>query len=136
MTRIEIASAVEEIVAAVANEHGLFGACDVITPESTLHDQFGMDEADIIELILRAEDRFGINLPDDGIGFSSTLTDVVDLIAERLSEKQASLARAHTVGVLPILESPCISAEVPSTFSTSASDQLRVQAEPGLFVPD
>ena len=92
MTRIDIASAVEEIVAAVAEEHGLFGARDLITPESTLNDQLGMDEADIVEVILRAEDRFGISLPDNGI-FSSTLTDVVDLIAQRLSDKQASRLR-------------------------------------------
>jgi acyl carrier protein len=109
MTRIDIASAVEEIVAAVAEEHGLFGARDLITPESTLNDQLGMDEADIVEVILRAENRFGISLPDNGIGFSSTLTDVVDLIAQRLSDKQASLTRPHAVGVLPRLESPLIS---------------------------
>jgi len=128
---------IARLVAAVANEHRLFGACDVITPESTLHDQLGMDEADIIEVIIRAEDRFGINLPDDGIGFSSTLTDVVDLIAERLSEKQTSFSRVHTAGELPLLESPCISAEVPNASSTFASDQLRAQAESTVhFVPD
>jgi len=60
MTRIDIASAVEEIVAAVADEHGFFWARDLITPESTLNDQLGMDEADIVEVILRAENRFGI----------------------------------------------------------------------------
>ncbi|MGA8158563.1 MAG: phosphopantetheine-binding protein [Rhodoplanes sp.] len=92
MTRIDIASAVEEIVAAVADEHGLFGARD-LTPESTLNDQLGMDEADIIEVIHRAENRFGISLPDNGVGFSSTLTDVVDLIAQRLGDKQAGLMK-------------------------------------------
>ena len=60
MTRIDIASAVEEIVAGVADEHGLFGARDLITPESTLNDQLGMDEADIVEVIHRAENRFGL----------------------------------------------------------------------------
>ena len=98
MTRVEISSAVEEIVAAVANEHGLFGAYDVITPESTLHDQLGMDEADIIEVIIRAEDRFGISLPDRDIGFSSTLSDVVNLITavERETRRAAQPAEvAH-----------------------------------------
>ena len=34
MTRIDIASAVEEILAAVPDEHGLFGARDLITPRA------------------------------------------------------------------------------------------------------
>jgi acyl carrier protein len=122
MTRIDIASAVEEIVAAVADEHGLSGARDLITPESTLNDQLGVDEADIVEVMLRAENRFGISLPDNGIGFSSTLTDIVDLIAQRLSDKQASLTRPHADGVLPRLESPLIS-------DTQAEGTV-------LFVPD
>jgi len=102
MTPAEIQMAVQDIVAAVANEHG--GACDVITPESTLHDDLGMDEADLLEVMLRAEARFGINLPDGDIGFTSMLSDVVDLVAGRLSEKFA-------VGVLPRLESPPISTD-------------------------
>jgi hypothetical protein len=52
-----------------------------------------MDEADIVEVIHRAENRFGISLPDNGIGFSSTLTDVVDLIDQRLGDKQAGLMK-------------------------------------------
>ena len=101
MTRIDIASAVEEIVAAVADEHGLFGARDLITPESTLNDQLGMDEADIVEVIHRGENRFGLSLPDNGIGFSSTLTDVVDLIAQRLGDKQAGLTKGSGSDVPP-----------------------------------
>jgi hypothetical protein len=50
-----------------------------------------MDEADLIEVMLRAEDRFGVTLPDDAIGFSSTVTDIVDLIAMRMSEKAAQV---------------------------------------------
>lgn len=133
MTRIDIASAVEEILAAVVDEHGLFGARDLITPESTLNDQLGMDEADIVEVILRAENRFGISLPDNGIGFSSTVTDVVDLIAQGLSDKRASLTRPHAVGVLPRLESPPISEEVLNV----ASSRSQAQAESTVhFVPD
>ena len=105
------------------DEHDLFGARDLITPESTLNDQLGMDEADIVEVILRAENRFGISLPDNGIGFSSTITDVVDLIAQRLSDKQASLTRPHAVGVLPRLEGPPISEEVLNVSSPRSQAQ-------------
>lgn len=88
MTRLEIASAIEQIVTAVLSEHDGHGAIDVIARDARLHDGLGMDEADIIEIMLRAEDRFGVTLPDDAIDVSSTLTDVVDIVTSRLSEKQ------------------------------------------------
>ncbi|HEX5851649.1 MAG TPA: hypothetical protein VFY36_01025 [Solirubrobacteraceae bacterium] len=97
MTRVEIASTVEQIVAAVAHEHGLMEARDRFTRvmlDSRLDDDLGMDEVDLIAVLFRAEERFGLVLPDD-IGPSSTVNDIVDLIAEPLREKEAHLARAQ-----------------------------------------
>jgi acyl carrier protein len=91
MMRLEIGSAVEQIVSAVLAKHAGHGDIDVITRDATLHDELGMDEADLIEVMLRAEDRFGVTLPDDAIGFSSTVTDIVDLITMRMSEKAAQV---------------------------------------------
>jgi acyl carrier protein len=95
ITRAEIASAVEQIVAAVADEHGLAEARDGLTLHSNLHDDLGMDEVDLIEVVFRSEERFGLVLPDDGIGLSSTVSDIVALIAERLREKEAHLVPAQ-----------------------------------------
>jgi acyl carrier protein len=107
MTRLEIASAIEQIVTAVLSEHDGHGAIDVIARDATLHDELGMDEADIIEVMLRAEDRFGVTLPDDAIDFSSTLTDIIDIVASRLSERE-SLAQP----IAPLqLASPSIAPE-------------------------
>ena len=97
MTRAEIASAVEQIVAAIADEYGLVEAKDAVTLRSSLHDDLGMDEVDLIEVVFRAEERFGLVLPDDGIGPSSTVDDIVALIAERLREREAPLARAQAI---------------------------------------
>ena len=91
MTRAEIASAVEQIVAAVADEYGLVEAKDAVTLGSSLHDDLGMDEVDLIEVVFRAEERFGLVLPDNGIGLSSTVSDIVDLVATRLKEQEAPL---------------------------------------------
>ncbi len=89
MTRAEIESTVKHIVAAVVDEHGLMEAGDVVSLDSNLHNDLGMDEVDLIEVLFRAEERFGLILPDSDIGPSSTVSDIVDLIAERLSEKEA-----------------------------------------------
>ena len=97
MTRAEIASAVEQIVAAVAVEYGLVEARDAVTLRSSLHDDLGMDEVDLIEVVFRAEERFRVSLPDDDIGLSSTVSDIVDLVAARLREKEAHLVRAQVV---------------------------------------
>ena len=68
MTRVEIASAVKQIIAAVVDEHGLMEARDVVTVGSKLHDDLGMDEVDQMEVLFRAEERFGLVLPDHPIG--------------------------------------------------------------------
>ena len=94
-TRAEIASAVEQIAAAVADEHGLAEARDGLTLHSNLHDDLGMDEVDLIEVLFRAEEQFGLVLPDIDIGLSSTVGDIVDLIAERLREKETHLAQTQ-----------------------------------------
>jgi len=54
-----------------------------------------MDEVDLIEVMFRAEERFGIVLPDHELGSSSQVGDIVDLIANRLREKEALLAQAQ-----------------------------------------
>jgi acyl carrier protein len=97
MTRLEVASAVEQIVAAVAEEHGLVEAKDAVTLRSSLHDELGMDEVDLIEVVFRAEERFGLVLPDNDIGPSSTVSDIVDLIAGRLREQEAPLALPQVI---------------------------------------
>ena len=97
MTRAEIASAVEQIVAAVADEYGLVEAKDAVTLGSSLHDDLGMDELDLIEVVFRAEERFGLVLPDNGIGLSSTVSDIVDLVAARLKEQEAPLALPQVI---------------------------------------
>ena len=53
----------------------------------------GTDEVDLIEVMFREEERFGLVLPDNRIGLSSTASDIVDLLAKRRREKEAHLGR-------------------------------------------
>ena len=62
---IDIASAIEKIVAAIVDEHGFMDVSDVVTLGSSLHDDLGMDEVDLIEVLFRAEERFGLVWPDN-----------------------------------------------------------------------
>jgi hypothetical protein len=53
ITPVEIALAVEQIIAAVADEYGLVEARDAVSLRSRLHDDLGMDEVDLIEVMFR-----------------------------------------------------------------------------------
>lgn len=64
----------------------------IIRRDSRLGEDLGMDEVDVIAILCRAEEAFAIVLPDHQIDLSSTVADVVTLVAARLEEKQASLA--------------------------------------------
>ena len=72
-------------------------ARDGVTLDSRLDDDLGMDEVDLIEVLFRAEERFGISLPDDDIGLSSTVGDIVGRMAERLREQKAPLALLQVI---------------------------------------
>ncbi len=110
MTRLEVASAVEQIVAAVADEHGLVESTDAVTLRSNLHDDLGMDEVDLIEVLFRAEEHFGLVLPDSDISQSSTVDDIVALVVKRMKEKEARLPPAQDPKEawkdLPVQEQP------------------------------
>lgn len=64
----------------------------LIRRDSRLGEDLSMDEVDIIAILCRAEETFGIVLPDHHINPSSTVADIVTLVADRLEEKQATLA--------------------------------------------
>lgn len=52
---------------------------DAITPEASLMDDLGADSLDIVELIMRLEQEFGVEIDDDK-EWPATVTDVRRLI--------------------------------------------------------
>jgi acyl carrier protein len=72
-------------------------ARDGVTLDSRLDDDLGMDEVDLIEVLFRAEERFGLVLPGNDIGLSSTVSNIVDLIVGRLREQEAPLALPQVI---------------------------------------
>ena len=53
---------------------------DNITPNSTFVDDLGADSLDIVELIMRFEEEFGIEIPDEKAEKIKTVSDVVKYI--------------------------------------------------------
>ena len=57
-----------------------------------------MDEVDLIEVVFRSEERFRVSLPDDDIGLSSTVSNIVDLIVGRLREQESNVGAGDQRG--------------------------------------
>lgn len=58
---------------------------DKVTPNSSFIDDLGCDNLDLVELVMAAEEEFGMDIPDDDAMHLVTVRDAVDLITKRLS---------------------------------------------------
>ena len=71
-------STFEKVKAIVVDQ--LSQDADNVTPNSTFVDDLGADSLDIVELIMRFEDEFGIEIPDEKAEKIKTVSDVVKYI--------------------------------------------------------
>ena len=60
---------------------------DNVNPDSTFVDDLGADSLDIVELIMRFEDEFNIEIPDEKAEKIKTVNDVVKYIDGNISEE-------------------------------------------------
>ena len=57
-----------------------------VTREALLRDDFGVDSFDLVELALRLEAAFDIEIPDDALIGARTVADLDDFIRERMHQ--------------------------------------------------
>ena len=60
-----------------------------VTPESRIKQDLGADSLDILQLLMRIEDQYGIVIPDQELATFTTVADVVAYLESR--EKEAGL---------------------------------------------
>ena len=58
----------------------------IITPESKIKRDLGADSIDILQLLMRVEDQYGIVIPDEELATFNTVGDVVAFL-EKQEEK-------------------------------------------------
>lgn len=58
----------------------------IITPESRIKRDLGADSIDILQLLMRIEDQYGIVIPDEELATFNTVGDVVAFL-EKQEEK-------------------------------------------------
>jgi acyl carrier protein len=75
MTEEEILTGLGEIVDEVAGV-----PADQVTPDKTFVDDLDIDSLSMVEIAVAAQDKFGVEIPDEQLKDLKTVQDVVDYV--------------------------------------------------------
>jgi acyl carrier protein len=75
MTQEEILAGLGEIVDEIAGV-----PADEVTPEKTFVDDLDIDSLAMVEIAVAAQDKFGVEIPDDQLKDLKTVQDVIDYV--------------------------------------------------------
>jgi acyl carrier protein len=75
MTDQEILSGLAEIIDEVAGV-----PADQVTPDKTFVDDLDIDSLSMVEIAVAAQDKFGVEIPDDQLKDLKTVQDVIDYV--------------------------------------------------------
>ncbi len=75
MTQEEILAGLSEIIDEIAGV-----PADEVTPGKTFIDDLDIDSLSMVEIAVAAQDKFGVEIPDDQLKDLKTVQDVVDYV--------------------------------------------------------
>ncbi|HUC56948.1 MAG TPA: acyl carrier protein [Streptosporangiaceae bacterium] len=75
MTQKEILSGLSEIIDEIAGV-----PADEVTPDKTFVDDLDIDSLSMVEIAVAAQDKFGVEIPDDQLKDLKTVQDVIDYV--------------------------------------------------------
>ena len=76
MTQQEILAGLSEIIDEIAGV-----PADEVTPDKTFVDDLDIDSLSMVEIAVAAQDKFGVEIPDDQLKDLKTVQDVIDYVA-------------------------------------------------------
>jgi acyl carrier protein len=77
MTEQEIIAGLGEIIEEIAGV-----PADEVTPSKSFVDDLDIDSLSMVEIAVAAQDKFGVEIPDDQLKDLATVQDVVNYIAK------------------------------------------------------
>ena len=77
MTEQEILAGLGEIIDEVAGV-----PADQVTPEKTFVDDLDIDSLSMVEIAVAAQDKFGVEIPDEQLKDLTTVQDVVNFVTK------------------------------------------------------
>jgi acyl carrier protein len=75
MTETEIQTGLGEIIDEVAGV-----PADEVTPDKSFADDLDIDSLSMVEIAVAAQDKFGVDIPDDELKNLKTVKDVIDYV--------------------------------------------------------
>jgi acyl carrier protein len=75
MTDAEILEGLSEIIDEIAGV-----PADEVTPEKTFVDDLDIDSLSMVEIAVAAQDKFGVEIPDDQLKDLKTVQDVINYV--------------------------------------------------------
>src|ERR1700759_4634152 len=95
MNEQEILAGIGEIVGAIAGV-----PADEVTPSKSFVDDLDIDSLSMVEIAVAAQDKFGVEIPDDQLKDLTTVQDVVNYVAKNSggSAEQQTARRSSLPG--------------------------------------
>ncbi len=84
MTQNELVQKVKEILA-----QQLMISLEEVKEEANLVEDLAADSLDIVEIVMKFEEEFAINIPDEEVEKIRTVRDVIGYLEEKVLEKKA-----------------------------------------------
>ena len=81
MTDQEILAGLGEIVEEIAGV-----PADEVTPSKSFVDDLDIDSLSMVEIAVAAQDKFGVEIPDDQLKDLTTVQDVVNFVAKNAED--------------------------------------------------
>jgi acyl carrier protein len=83
MTEQEILAGLGEIVEEIAGV-----PADEVTPSKSFVDDLDIDSLSMVEIAVAAQDKFGVEIPDDRLKDLTTVQDVVNYVAKNAQDTE------------------------------------------------
>jgi acyl carrier protein len=83
MTEQEILAGLGEIVEEIAGV-----PADEVTPSKSFVDDLDIDSLSMVEIAVAAQDKFGVEIPDDRLKDLTTVQDVVNYVAKNAQDPE------------------------------------------------
>ena len=83
MTEQEILAGLGEIVEEIAGV-----PADEVTPSKSFVDDLDIDSLSMVEIAVAAQDKFGVEIPDDRLKDLTTVQDVVNYVAKNAQDSK------------------------------------------------
>ena len=83
MTEQEILAGLGEIVEEIAGV-----PADEVTPNKSFVDDLDIDSLSMVEIAVAAQDKFGVEIPDDRLKDLTTVQDVVNYVAKNAQDPE------------------------------------------------